>query len=130
MDDYLSKPLDSGQLVRTLRKWVSRKPRTGSNRKQERAAGAVSLDSGEVREGDVPEPAEMAPLFVELAGLLKENNLKTGACLKGIKKHLVNTRLHKTMARLEHQIIELDYEHALGTLNRIGDVLGIALEEI
>ena len=130
MDDYLSKPLDSGQLFRTLNRWAGREFRPDSNRTMKKLTGAAGVDSGEVKEKDLPSPSKITPLLHELSGLLKENNLKTDDCLSRIKECLINTRLHETMVQLELQVISIDYQRAGITLDRIADVFSFSLKEI
>ena len=89
-----------------------------------------SPPSGEELEddGNVMDIAGVKPLMMELAALLRVNDMEALDCLEAHKKHLGNTGLTNELTKLEEKIEQYDFESALEGLNKMAKSLTINLE--
>ena len=73
--------------------------------------------------------AELKPILIELAALLKGNDMEAVDRVKSLKKHLANTELTSEVRKLEKRVGQYDFESASECLTKIAQLLAINLEE-
>jgi hypothetical protein len=73
--------------------------------------------------------AEVKPMLIELAALIKENDMETADRLEPLRKHLGNTAVASVVTKLEKRVGQYDFESALKCLTEMAQLLAINLEE-
>ena len=106
---------------------------------EEVLASIASLEEG----GDISTPtgekpqdedaavniAEVKPMLIELAALIKENDMEAADRLEALRKHLGNTAVASVVTKFEKRVGQYDFESALECLTEMAQLLAINLEE-
>ncbi|MDM8524029.1 response regulator [Desulfococcaceae bacterium HSG8] len=77
--------------------------------------------------GDAPDLAEIAPVLIELADLISENNIEAENCMKPAREYLIRSGFREAYQQLETQMEKFDFKNAHETLMKIAEALGIRL---
>jgi HPt (histidine-containing phosphotransfer) domain-containing protein len=72
---------------------------------------------------------EIKPILIELAALLKENDMEAADRMEALRKHLGNTRLASEITMFEKRVGQYDFEKALECLTEMAQLLAINLGE-
>jgi len=73
--------------------------------------------------------SEIKPILIELATLLKENDMEAADRMEALRKHLGNTKIASEVTMFEKRVEQYDFEKALECLTEMAQLLAINLEE-
>jgi HPt (histidine-containing phosphotransfer) domain-containing protein len=106
---------------------------------EEVLASIASLEHGEdisTPAGEKPQDedavvniAEVKPMLIELAALIKENDMEAADRLETLRKHLEDAVLPSVVTKLEKRLGQYDFEGALLCLTEMAQLLAINVEE-
>ncbi|MDM8550760.1 PAS domain S-box protein [Desulfobacterales bacterium HSG2] len=99
---------------------------------------AQSLEVGEEEKMNSPEsdavrapsrlnPEKVEPMLIQLAELLRENDLEAEDCLHSVKPYFNGSEHYEEIKNLEDQINSLDFHNAVKTLNKIAQALKLEI---
>ncbi|MBF0525832.1 MAG: Hpt domain-containing protein [Deltaproteobacteria bacterium] len=78
--------------------------------------------------GPESQPADPAPMFNQMAALLKRNDFGAVSCFRSFQEYLGDHRRAGDLDQLGVEINRFDFDHALQTLTRLAAALEIPLE--
>ncbi|MBF0496222.1 MAG: Hpt domain-containing protein [Deltaproteobacteria bacterium] len=73
-------------------------------------------------------PADLAPMFNQMADLLKRNDFDAVSCFRSFQERLGDRRPAEGVEQLGVEMNRFDFDHALQTLKRMAAALGIPLK--
>jgi two-component system sensor histidine kinase/response regulator len=93
--------------------------------------GDISTPTGEKPQDEdaVVNITKVKPMLIELAALIKENDMEAADRLETLRKHLGDTALASAVTKLEKRLGQYDFEGALECLTEMTQLLAINLEE-
>ncbi|MCP4353207.1 MAG: response regulator [Desulfobacterales bacterium] len=91
-----------------------------------------SVHEPETEKTDIAELADqdIAPMLIELAGLVLENDFSSESYLNSVKPYLAAFGVQEQIELLESQLYSFDFKNARKTLAEVGEKAGVSLGDL